>query len=52
MANKQANKGKVTKHIWVLKEVISTMKCTKKLGPERDVRSPMDFKEFEDMSKI
>jgi hypothetical protein len=30
-ANKQANKGKGAKHIWVLKEVISTMKSTKKV---------------------
>jgi hypothetical protein len=30
-ANKQANKGKGTKRIWVLKEIISTMKSTKKV---------------------
>jgi hypothetical protein len=30
-ANKQDNKGKGTKHIWVPKEIISTMKITKKL---------------------
>jgi hypothetical protein len=29
-ANKQANKGKGAKHIWVPKEIISTMKSTKK----------------------
>jgi hypothetical protein len=28
-ANKQANKGKGAKHIWVPKEIISTMKSTK-----------------------
>jgi hypothetical protein len=30
-ANKQANKGKRAKHIWVPKEIISTMKSTKKV---------------------
>jgi hypothetical protein len=30
-ANKQANKGKGTKLIWVPKEIISTMKSTKKV---------------------
>jgi hypothetical protein len=30
-ANKQANKGKGSKHIWVPKEIISTMKSTKKV---------------------
>jgi hypothetical protein len=30
-ANKQANKGKGVKHIWVPKEIISTMKNTKKV---------------------
>jgi hypothetical protein len=30
-ANKKANKGKGTKHIWVLKEIISTMNSTKKV---------------------
>jgi FtsZ-binding cell division protein ZapB len=30
-ANKQANKGKGAKHIWVPKEIISTMKNTKKV---------------------
>jgi hypothetical protein len=30
-ANKQANKGKGSKHIWVLKEIISAMKSTKKV---------------------
>jgi hypothetical protein len=30
-ANKQANKGKGDKHIWVPKEIISTMKSTKKV---------------------
>jgi hypothetical protein len=30
-ANKQANKGKGAKDIWVLKEIISTMKSTKKV---------------------
>jgi hypothetical protein len=30
-ANKQANKGKGAKHIWMLKEIISTMKSTKKV---------------------
>jgi hypothetical protein len=30
-ANKQANKGKGAKHIWVPKEIISTMKSTKKI---------------------
>jgi hypothetical protein len=30
-ANKQANKGKGAKHIWVPKEIISTMKSTKKV---------------------
>jgi hypothetical protein len=30
-ANKQANKGKGAKHIWVPKEKISTMKSTKKV---------------------
>jgi hypothetical protein len=30
-ANKQANKGKGTKCIWVPKEIISTMKSTKKV---------------------
>jgi hypothetical protein len=29
--NKQANKGKGAKRIWVLKEIISTMKSTKKV---------------------
>jgi hypothetical protein len=28
-ANKQANKGKGAKHIWVPKKIISTMKSTK-----------------------
>jgi hypothetical protein len=31
-ANKQANKGKGAEHIWVPKEIISTMKSTKKVG--------------------
>jgi hypothetical protein len=30
-ANKQANKGKGAKHIWVPKEIISTMESTKKV---------------------
>ena len=30
-ANKQANKGKGAKRIWVPKEIISTMKSTKKV---------------------
>jgi hypothetical protein len=30
-AKKQANKGKGAKRIWVLKEIISTMKSTKKV---------------------
>jgi hypothetical protein len=30
-ANKQANKGKEAKHMWVQKEIISTMKSTKKV---------------------
>jgi hypothetical protein len=30
-ANKQANKGKGTKHIWMPKDIISTMKSTKKV---------------------
>jgi hypothetical protein len=30
-ANKKANKGKRTKRIWVPKEIISTMKSTKKV---------------------
>jgi hypothetical protein len=30
-ANKQANKGKGAKSIWVPKEIISTMKSTKKV---------------------
>jgi hypothetical protein len=30
-ANKQANKGKGVKRIWVPKEIISTMKSTKKV---------------------
>jgi hypothetical protein len=30
-ANKQANKGKAAKRIWVPKEIISTMKSTKKV---------------------
>jgi hypothetical protein len=30
-ANKQANKGKGAKRIWVLKDIISTMKSTKKV---------------------
>jgi hypothetical protein len=30
-ANKQANKGKWAKHIWVPKEIISTMNNTKKV---------------------
>jgi hypothetical protein len=30
-ANKQTNKGKGAKHIWVPKEIISTMKSTKKV---------------------
>jgi hypothetical protein len=30
-ANKQANKGKWAKRIWVPKEIIATMKSTKKV---------------------
>jgi hypothetical protein len=30
-ANKQANKGKGAKRIWVPKEIISTMRSTKKV---------------------
>jgi hypothetical protein len=30
-SNKQANKGKGAKHIWVPKEIISTMKSIKKV---------------------
>jgi hypothetical protein len=30
-ANKQANKGKGAKRIWVPKEIISTMRSTKKI---------------------
>jgi hypothetical protein len=30
-ANKQANKGKGAKHIWVPKEIVSTMTSTKKV---------------------
>jgi hypothetical protein len=35
-ANKQANKGKGAKHIWVPKEIISTMKSTKKVWIPRE----------------
>jgi hypothetical protein len=34
-ANKQANKEKRAKHIWMLKEIISTMKSTKKVWVSR-----------------
>jgi hypothetical protein len=34
-ANKQANKGKGAKHIWVSKEIIPTMKGTKKVWISR-----------------
>jgi hypothetical protein len=52
-ANKQANKGKGAKHIWVPKEIISTMKITMKgLDPKREVRSPKDFGEFGDLAKL
>jgi hypothetical protein len=34
-ANTQANKGKGAQHIWVLKEIISTMKSTKKVWVPR-----------------
>jgi hypothetical protein len=34
-ANKQANKGKEAKHIWVPKEIISTMKITKRFGSRK-----------------
>jgi hypothetical protein len=52
-ANKQANKGKGTKHIWVPKEIISTMKSTipgqveLHLDSEREVRSPKDYGNLE-----
>jgi hypothetical protein len=35
-ANKQANKGKEAKHIWVPKEIISTMKSTKNVWIPRE----------------
>jgi hypothetical protein len=35
-ANKQANKGKGAKRIWVPKEIISTMKITKKVWIPRE----------------
>jgi hypothetical protein len=35
-ANTQANKGKGAKRIWVLKEIISTMKSTKKVWVPRE----------------
>jgi hypothetical protein len=35
-ANKQVNKGKGVKHIWVPKEIISTMKSTKKVWISRE----------------
>jgi hypothetical protein len=51
--NKQANKGKGAKRIWVPKYFISNMKSTKKsLGPERKVRSPIDFRKFGDLAKL
>jgi hypothetical protein len=34
-ANKEANKGKGAKHIWVPKEIILTMKSTKKVWIRR-----------------
>jgi hypothetical protein len=34
-ANKQANKGKGVKCIWVIKEIISTMKSIKKVWVPR-----------------
>jgi hypothetical protein len=34
-ANKQANKGKEAKHIWVLKKIISIIKSTKKVWISR-----------------
>jgi hypothetical protein len=51
-ANKQANKGKGAKHIWVPKEIISTMKSTKTVGSKREVTSPMNNKEFGDLAKM
>jgi hypothetical protein len=54
-ANKQANKAKGAKRIWVPKEIISTMKSTKKvwnLDPEREVSSVKDYGKFGDLAKL
>jgi hypothetical protein len=52
-ANKQANKGKGAKCIWVPKEIISTMKKHQEgLDPEREVRSLKDLGEFGDLAKL
>jgi hypothetical protein len=52
-ANKQANKGKGAKHIWVPKEITSTIKSTQEgLDPEREVSSPKDPWEIWRLGKI
>jgi hypothetical protein len=51
--NKQTNKVKGAKHIWVPKDIISTMKITMKgLDSKREVISPKDFGEFGDLAKL
>ena len=48
--NKQANNR--VKRFWVPKEIIFQHKEHQEgLDPEREVRSPMDFREFRDLAK-
>jgi hypothetical protein len=41
-----------TKQILMPKEIISIMKTKKGLDPNNDVRSPMDFREFGNLTKL
>jgi FtsZ-binding cell division protein ZapB len=51
-ANKQANKEKDAKHIWVSKEIISTIKHQEGLDPKREVRSPKEIGKVGDLAKL
>jgi uncharacterized membrane protein len=51
-ANKQANKGKMAKHIWVSNEIFRHEEHQEGLGTEREVRSSKDFEEFGDLVKL
>jgi hypothetical protein len=51
-ANKQANKGNGQTHLGAKRNYLNHEKHQEGLDPEREVRSPKDFREFGDLAKL